>query len=113
FAYPADTIVANVLLSVGFEPSAGIASLPENTSYLEVSEERLLEFDADVLLIDAYGRSLDELETELPTFARLEAAREGRVFLTEDMALATSSPLSIPYALDRLLPKIAEALEAG
>lgn len=113
FAYPADSIVTNILLSVGFEPSEGIASLPEDASYLDVSEERLLEFDADVMVIDAYGRSLDALEAELPTFARLDAVREGRAFVIEDMALATNSPLSIPYALDRLLPRIAEALEAG
>ena len=113
FAYPADNIVTNILLSVGFEPSAGIASLPENASHLDVSEERLIEFDADVLVVDAHGRSVETLRAELPTFGRLDAVREGRVFPIGDMALATSSPLSIPYALDRLLPQIAEALEAG
>lgn len=113
FAYPADNIVTNILLSAGFEASQAIASLPEGASYLDVSEERLLAFDADVLVVYAYGRSLEQLADELPTFARLESVRDGRVFLIDDMALATSSPLSIPYALDRLLPRIAEALEAG
>lgn len=113
FAYPAESIVTNILLSAGLEPSGGIVSLTEGASYLDVSEERLAEFDADVLVIDSHGRSLEALGAELPTFARLDAVREGRVFLIEDMALATNSPLSIPYALDRLLPRIAEALEAG
>ncbi|WMT88715.1 iron-siderophore ABC transporter substrate-binding protein [Pelagibacterium sp. 26DY04] len=113
FAYPADSIVTNILLSVGFKPSAGVASIPENASYLDVSEERLAEFDADVLIIDGHGQSLEALQDELPTFSRLSAVQEGRVLLIEDMALATNSQLSIPYALDRLLPRIAEALEAG
>lgn len=113
FAYPTDNIVTNILLSAGFEPSEAIASLPGDASYFEVSEERLLDFDADVLVVYGYGQSLKQLKDELPIFARLEAVREGRVVLIEDMALATNSPLSIPYGLDRLLPRIAEALEAG
>lgn len=113
FAYPADSIVTNILLSVGFEPSAAITALADDATHLDVSEERLLDFDADMLVVYAYGRSLEQLKSELPTFARLDAVREGRVVLIEDMALATNSPLSIPYALDRLLPRMAEALEAG
>lgn len=113
FVYPPDNIVTNMLLSAGFTASDGIASLPEDASYLDVSEERLDGFDADVLVVYAYGRSLAEIEEQLPTFGRLDAVRDGRVFLIEDMALATNSPLSIPYGLDRLLPRIAEGLEAG
>src|SRR5690606_21319322 len=113
FAYPADHIVTNILLSAGFEASQAIASLPEGAPHLDVSEETLLAFDADVPVVYASGRSLEQLADELPTCAGLESGRDRRVFLIDDMALATSSPLSIPYALDRLLPRIAEALEAG
>lgn len=113
FVYPTDSIVTNILLSAGFTASPGIASLPEGVTHLDLSEERLAAYDADVLVVYAYGRSLAEIEAQLPTFGRLDAVRDRKVFLIEDMALATNSPLSIPYGLDELLPRIAEALEAG
>jgi len=49
----------------------------------------------------------------VPTLETLGSARNGRLFVLEDLALSNSSVLSIPYALDTLLPEIDRALTAG
>ena len=61
-----------------------------------------------------YG-SREDLEG-FPLFRRLDAVREDRVIFMDPTgdfanALGFSSPLSPPYALDRAVPQLAEALE--
>jgi iron complex transport system substrate-binding protein len=54
----------------------------------------------------------------LPLFRRLGAVREGRViYMDADgdfaNALGFSSPLSIPFALEQAVPKLAAAIKAA
>ncbi|MGQ0718122.1 MAG: ABC transporter substrate-binding protein [Pseudonocardiales bacterium] len=60
------------------------------------------------------GQVPDEL-AEHPLYPKLKVAREGRdVFLTDQVLLGSvifGSPLSLPYALDRIVPMLAAALD--
>lgn len=60
------------------------------------------------------GQVPDELAKH-PLYPELKVAREGRdVFLTDQVLLGSvifGSPLSLPYALDRIVPMLAAALD--
>lgn len=111
-SYSRDHNINAVLYDVGFDP-IDLSDLPDGESSIEVSAERLAEFDADVVLAYPFERTLDELVAETPTLASLDSFVGGRFFVLEDLALSNSSVLSIPYALDRLLPEIAAALDGA
>ncbi|HWM11241.1 MAG TPA: iron-siderophore ABC transporter substrate-binding protein, partial [Solirubrobacteraceae bacterium] len=107
FAYGAEDLRTRFFLSLGLELPRELDALTGKSFYAELSEERLRLLDQDVLVI--YGSPKD-LEA-FPLFERMRAVREGRViFLDPDSDLANalgfSSPLSLPYALDRLVPRL-------
>lgn len=76
-----------------------------------MSPERLADFDADVLILFTYGRSLDEVVAAVPTLGRLKSTEAGRAFALSDEALNVASIMSLPYALDRLVPPVSAALD--
>ena len=107
FAYGAEDLRTRFFLSLGLELPRELDALTGKSFYAELSEERLRLLDQDVLVI--YGSPKD-LEA-FPLFERMRAVREGCViFLDPDSDLANalgfSSPLSLPYALDRLVPRL-------
>lgn len=111
-SYSQEHIVNRILYSVGFEPIPG-SELPAGEGFVGVSAENLSEYDADIVLAFPFGRTLDELVAETPTIATLNSYVNGGFFVLDDLALSNSSVLSIPYAMDRLLPKFDAALTAG
>lgn len=111
-SYSREHVVNEILYAVGFDP-IGPSDLPEGQSSVDVSAERLVDYDADVVLAYPFGRTLDELIAETPTLASLASVASSRFFVLSDLALSNSSVLSIPYALDRLLPEIDAALADG
>lgn len=111
-SYSRDHVVNAVMYEVGFDPIAP-SDLPDGESSVEVSSERLAEFDADIVLAYPFGRSIEEIAVEIPTMTTLDSYANGRFFVLADLALSNSSVLSIPYALDNLLPQIDAALTDG
>ncbi len=111
-SYSRDFVINRTLYAVGFDPIERSAFAPGEES-VEVSAERLADYDADVLIVYPFERTEQQLREAIPTFASLDAVRGGRLFLLEDFALSNSSVLSIPYALNALLPKIDGALRSG
>lgn len=84
------------------------------TESKELSSERLDVLDRDVLVVN--GVTKDELLQALPVFGGLAVVQEDRaVFIAEDDpvsgALAYGSVLSLPYALDQLLPQLVAAAD--
>lgn len=79
----------------------------------ELSPERQGTLDGDVVVV--IGRSRAEALTD-PAFAAAPAVREGRVAFPGGSgaefagALGYSSPLSLPYAIDAVVPQLAAAL---
>ncbi|WP_051472166.1 iron-siderophore ABC transporter substrate-binding protein [Patulibacter minatonensis] len=97
---------------LGMEVPPAIDELAGRAFYADVSQERLELLDADLLVI--YGDERDLLKNQ--AFARLKAVREGRVIYLDQQgaisqAVGFSSPLSIPYALEKLRPRIKAALD--
>ncbi|MQA01041.1 MAG: ABC transporter substrate-binding protein [Dehalococcoidia bacterium] len=106
---------AEFLAALGFALPAEVRGLvPSGSFYAVVSAEQLALLDVDLLvwftLTDAEQPALESL----PLYRGLKAARAGRdVFLGGDSplsgALSFSSVLSLPYALDELMPVLAAA----
>ncbi|MCR6671823.1 iron-siderophore ABC transporter substrate-binding protein [Devosia ginsengisoli] len=109
-SYSANHIVNGMLYATGFSPIAGALDVPAGQSSISVSAELLASYDADIVLIYPFGRSLDELIAETPTLATLPSVEDGRAFVLQDLAFSSASVVSIPYALDNLLPRFSAAL---
>lgn len=109
--YSKDHIVNGMMYKVGFSPNRAALEMPAGETSQNVSAELLHDFDADVVVYYPFGRTVEEISAEMPTFATLDSVKTGRAFMLEDLAFSNASVLSIPYALDRLLPKVAKTFE--
>lgn len=106
------------LTSLGFEIPEEIAELTGDKDGAEVSEERMDLLDRDVLVWNA-GFTPDlpaDLEGN-PLYQKLDVAREGRdVFVVDEVlsgALTWSTVLSLPFAIDGIVPMLAKATDGG
>lgn len=109
-SYSDDHIVNGMLYATGFSPIAGALDVPADQSSVSVSAELLANYDADIVLIYPFGRTLDELIAETPTLGTLPLVEDRRAFVLQDLAFSNASVVSIPYALDNLLPQFSAAL---
>ncbi len=102
------------LTRLGLRRSPAVAALPEGAfGNAEVSLERLDALDADVVVMLHGSPALRESLERNPVFTRLPAIRRGSyvvVDLETAYALRTPSVLSVPWAVDRLVPELARAL---
>jgi iron complex transport system substrate-binding protein len=104
-----------LLERLGFESSPGVVSAcATGDSSVSIAGEEVDTLDADVMvLVDADGTVLDQALAFEP-FARLSAVSEGRLVrqVGMDYAMATSAPtvLSIPYAFDKFIAQLDDAL---
>jgi len=113
-AYGPQDLRSRFLASLGFELPAQIAELAGDIFFVDLSRERLDLIDTDVLvwvivLADDYEAVRND-----PLYGRLGVAREGRdLFLdgTLSGALSFGSALSLPFALDELVPMLAAAVD--
>ncbi|WP_232681245.1 iron-siderophore ABC transporter substrate-binding protein [Nocardioides sp. R-C-SC26] len=115
-AYTSTDSAARFLASLGFENDPAIDTLAKDagvTGVVSVSGERLDLFDRDIAL---WYETRDEAATllESKVYTGLDVHREGRdVFLGYEPlggALAFSTVLSLPYAAEKIVPMLAEAL---
>lgn len=87
-----------------------------DTNFAPISTEQLTLANADLLVWYAGGGFGDKLRAELaatPVYGELPAVKEGRVIVLEDEAaeaMTWSTVLSLPYALDKIPPRIAPLL---
>jgi iron complex transport system substrate-binding protein len=112
YVYAAQDLRVRFFTDLGMTTPPGVAQLVGDKFFAELSRERLELLDADVLV--AYGDGA-ELSKDA-AFRRLKAVREGRVvFLPVDgdvaNALGFSSPLSLPFALDEMVPRLTAAID--
>lgn len=105
------------LAALGFKLPADVAALvPADSFFTTVSAEQLRLLDRDVLVWFTLTPSEPPAIEALPLYQGLRVAREGRdVFLGGDSplsgALSFSSVLSLPYAIDGLVPQLAAAAD--
>lgn len=113
-AYTRADIRGQFLESLGFsvpEPPGGASAL--NRFYTEFSGEDPSPMDVDALIWLDTGRNAQKL-ARMPLRHTLRAYREGREIYAGPMlsaALSHSSPLSLDYALDRLVPMLEAAMD--
>jgi iron complex transport system substrate-binding protein len=110
--YSEQDLRARFFSDLGLEPPPEVADLVGEKFYADLSPERIDLLDADLVVM--YGDQ-EGLERDA-AFRRLEAVREGRVlYLPVDGDIANglgfSSPLSLPYTIDALLPRLEAALD--
>ena len=116
YAYGPDDARARFLGALGFGQSAEIGALAGDSFFATVSAERFdLLADAGVLVwITATDAERAALEAD-PAYAALPAVQQGRdVFPAYDplgIALTYNTPLSLPYALDAVLPALTAAAD--
>lgn len=101
------------LVSLGFRIPEEITERDTGESFfVEVPAENVEWLDGDVLLVLSDDEDYDVVEAA-PVFADLDAVREDAVVVAtieQRGAITYNSVLSIPYAVDTLVPRIADAL---
>ncbi|WP_226357531.1 iron-siderophore ABC transporter substrate-binding protein [Pseudonocardia sp. ICBG601] len=120
FAFAGGDIKADLLAQLGFRAPEAITRAAAGTSEAQLSPEQAGEFDVDKLLVLAPTEAAKAEIEARPEFSRLTAVQQGRVLWmlsserTEPLpaALSYGSVLSLPYALDKLVPEL-EALPAA
>ncbi len=90
-----------------------VAEQVRKTNFAEISTEQLSLADVDLLVWYAGGGFGDDLRAELaktPVYQTLDVVKDGRTIVLEDEAaeaMAWSTVVSLPYALDQIPPRIA------
>jgi iron complex transport system substrate-binding protein len=112
--YGPQDVRGRFMSSLGFRIPDEISDLAGDAFFADLSRERLELIDTDVLVwVTVVAESFEAVRTD-PLYRRLDAAREGRdIFLEETLsgALSFGSVLSLPFALDELVPRLAEAVD--
>jgi iron complex transport system substrate-binding protein len=110
---PTDTR-GRFVTSLGFKQPAAVKQVTGDEFYAYISSERLDLVDVDALIVLADDPAAGRKLLADPAFSRLSVVRDGRAIMVDDidlsMALSASSVLSIPYALDRIVPQLEAAL---
>jgi iron complex transport system substrate-binding protein len=105
------------LAALGFALPEAAAALfaGENRPPVQLSPERFDVLEADVLVVGLYGPAGSNL-AENPVYRGLRVAREGRDVVLDgwgldNAAMTFGSVLSLPAALDAVVPRLAAALD--
>ncbi|WP_146341783.1 hypothetical protein [Nesterenkonia sp. NBAIMH1] len=106
----------NFFTSLGFEIPEAVADMASEYDWTtEISHENVELLDADLLVVLVIDEDPDfDLVDYSPLTENLEAVQEGRVVIAdrdERGAISYNSVLSNPYALEHLVPRIAEVLD--
>lgn len=102
---------------LGFELAPGVAGLDAGGGFfVTVSREQVQLLDADLVVVLALN-SVEETRSTLeadPVFSTLPAVQAGRIIYTDPLsgggAISYNDVLSVPFALDQLVPQIQAAL---
>jgi iron complex transport system substrate-binding protein len=116
YAYP-DGLNTEFLTYLGFaiNPRLNEVETPAGEQ-VGLSQERFDLADADVMVFATEKAGDVEALEKVPTFQKLQAVRDGRVVYTDGTlagALYFMTPLSLMYALDRLVPALDAAVKGG
>lgn len=109
--YARSQVINSTLYDLGFSPVRAVLDMGEDESYVTTSDEQAELVDADIMLIYPFGKTLPEMLESHPTLDTLQAFKSDRAIILPDLAFSQASVLSIPYALDSLVPEFAAALD--
>ncbi|MGW6422137.1 ABC transporter substrate-binding protein [Nocardia sp. NPDC055053] len=102
-----------IATALGLVPAPYVAGLDASKFFIELSAELVNQADADVVLVlTREGLSRADTLAQYPALAASRAAQENRLVVVEDfnisLALAAGSVLSLPYAVNGLVPLLAK-----
>ncbi|MGH3813934.1 MAG: iron-siderophore ABC transporter substrate-binding protein [Pseudonocardiaceae bacterium] len=110
----ADDASAVFLEQLGLRLSPKVKALPESTpGRARLSLESLGALDADVMIVTSQTDEDRNIVESSPLFAQLNAVKNGTYIPMDflvSVAMAFPSPLSIPYALDGMVPAVSRVL---
>ncbi|MGH3448446.1 MAG: iron-siderophore ABC transporter substrate-binding protein, partial [Nocardioidaceae bacterium] len=114
-AYIASTDRVRFLHRLGFENSPTInAAKPEGFT-VPISAEKLSMLDADLVVSMPIGKPASAI-ADNPVFEQIPAVKAGRYLVLGNAdvraAYSTNTVLSIPYALDKMVPMLAAKLKS-
>lgn len=114
YVYP-DGLNTEFLTYLGFAINPRLTPLVEREGeQVTVSAERLDVLDADLIVFATEKPADIAALRKVPTFGKLDAVAEHRAVYTDATlagAIYFMTPLSLPYALERLAPQIEAAIE--
>ncbi|GAA4759126.1 iron-siderophore ABC transporter substrate-binding protein [Citricoccus nitrophenolicus] len=105
------------LTSLGMELAPVLAENEDaqDAFYLTWSPERADELDSDILVTSAADESVGEAIAADPLLSKIPAVQDGTLVLQTDeqevLSTSAASPLSIPWALENVVPDLADAAE--
>lgn len=89
--------------------------VPADTFYQTMSSERASDVDADVLLTDVNDTKEIDVITKDPLYSQIPAIADGHLYAEVDhtvaLPMSAPTPLSIPYAMENFIPKVAAAVD--
>ncbi|GAA2772574.1 iron-siderophore ABC transporter substrate-binding protein [Saccharopolyspora taberi] len=114
-AYTKDDARTHLLEQLGLKLSPAIQSMNSGGKFnVKVSKEQVSLLDADVVVVTTAKPTDVAAVRADPLLNNLPAAKRGALVVLDDydltMALGSATVSSIPFALDGLAPKIADAL---
>ena len=102
----------NLMTALGFKQSPAIAALGNKAFYVEVSKEQTSDINADVVVMLDIEQQRKTVEADA-LYKALPATKAGHVVWVTDTditsAFSYASVLSLPYALDKIVPQLVKA----
>jgi len=116
YAYHSQDPRNRFMTSLGFTIPAEVDKLAGQEYGATISLERLDIVDTNALVWITLGEKEVSEQRSMPVYSKIKAAKEGRdIFLTEDDplydALNFNTVLSIPFAIEKLVPLLAAAVD--
>jgi iron complex transport system substrate-binding protein len=104
------------MAQLGFELPPAIAALDDGTNFfIELSQEQVGLLDADVLVMLADAPDARAFVDGDEVLQQVPVVREGRMVIPDTDtrgSITYNTPLSVPYAMEHLVPQLADALAA-
>lgn len=111
-AYASSDSRSRVLTDLGFAIPSEFDELAGDSFFFTVSQEDLAPLDTDVV-VWIVAADIDSIAS-MPLRPSMRAFEEGREIVTDELlsaALSFSSPLSLPFVLEQLVPELALAVD--
>ena len=104
------------MAQLGFELPPAIAALDDGTDFfIELSQEQVGLLDADVLVMLADAPDALAFVDADQVLQQVPVVQEGRMVIPDTDtrgSITYNTPLSVPYAMEHLVPQLADALAA-
>ncbi len=112
--YASSDVRSQALIELGFDVPEQIDELAGDAFFVSISSEDLSPIDTDVVVWIGDGAETFESIRDLPTRPSMRAFQEGREIVADGLlsaAFSHSSPLSLEYVIEYLVPELVLAVD--